>query len=85
MKLLKRKEEILGILEERNFLDSKIKNNISSAKTLQILEDIYSPFKDKKSSRTSNAIKNGLEPLANIIQNYAFFFRRSKSKNKINF
>ena len=31
------------------------------------MEDIYSPFKDKKSSRTTTALENGLEPLANII------------------
>ena len=67
-KLLKRKEEITNLLDEKNFLNDKVKNSINEVKTLQALEDIYAPFKDKKSSRTSNAIENGLEPLANIIQ-----------------
>lgn len=67
-KLLKRKEEIINLLDEKNFLNDKVKNSINEAKTLQALEDIYAPFKDKKSSRTSSAIENGLEPLANIIQ-----------------
>ncbi|MGB0990062.1 MAG: Tex-like N-terminal domain-containing protein, partial [Halarcobacter sp.] len=67
-KLLKRKEEITNLLDEKNFLNDKVKNSINEAKTLQALEDIYAPFKDKKSSRTSSAIENGLEPLANIIQ-----------------
>ncbi len=67
-KLIKRKEEIVTLLEEKNFLNEKIKKSIEDAKTLQACEDIYSPFKDKKSSRTSSAIENGIEPLANIIQ-----------------
>ena len=67
-KLLKRKEEITNLLDEKNFLNEKVKTAIEEANTLQILEDIYTPFKDKKSSRTSEAIENNLEPLANIIQ-----------------
>lgn len=67
-KLIQRKEEIINLLKEKNFLDDKILKNLANASTLQACEDIYSPFKDKKSSRTLNAIEYGLEPLANIIQ-----------------
>ena len=67
-KFLSRKEEIENLLKEKNFLNEKVQKNLDEAKTLQALEDIYTPFKDKKSSRTSSAIENGLEPLANIIQ-----------------
>ena len=72
LKLLTRKEEIISVLKERNFLDEKLLNHINNASTLQMLEDIYAPFKDKKSSRTSTAIENGLEPLANIIQSMRY-------------
>ena len=82
LKLLGRKEEILSILKERNFLDDKIQNHIYSATTLQILEDIYAPFKDKKSSRTSTAIENGLEPLANIIQSMKYSLEEVNKKAK---
>lgn len=78
LKLISRKEEIISILKERNFLDEKLLRHINLATTLQTLEDIYTPFKDKKSSRTSIAIKNGLEPLANIIQSMRY------EKNEIN-
>jgi len=71
-KLLKRKEDILNLLEEKKFLNEKVKSSVNEAKTLQALEDIYAPFKDKKSSRTSDAITNGLEPLANIIQSLKY-------------
>ncbi len=82
LKLQGRKEEILSILKERNFLDDKIQNHINTATTLQMLEDIYAPFKDKKSSRTSTAIENGLEPLANIIQSMKYSLEEVNKKAK---
>ncbi|MAC82870.1 MAG: RNA-binding protein [Arcobacter sp.] len=81
-KLLKRKEEVLTLLEEKNFLNEKIKNSINEAKSIQVLEDIYAPFKEKKSSRTSDAIENGLEPLANIIQSLKYTNEEIKQKAK---
>ena len=81
-KLLARKEEIKEILKERNFLDDKIEKNLNEAQTLQALEDIYSPFKEKKSSRTSKAIENGLEPLANIIQSMIYNKEECEQKAK---
>ena len=81
-KLLKRKEEILTLLEEKNFLNEKLKNSINEAKSIQVLEDIYAPFKEKKSSRTSDAIENGLEPLANIIQSLKYTNEEIKQKAK---
>lgn len=71
-KLLARKEEIKEILKDRGFLNDNLEKNIDEAQILQALEDIYSPFKEKKSSRTSKAIDNGLEPLANIIQSMKY-------------
>lgn len=71
-KLLQRKNEILELLKEKNFLNEKVEKSLNEATTLQAVEDIYTPFKDKKSSRTSQAIDNGLEPLANIIQSMKY-------------
>lgn len=82
LKLLNRKEEIINILKERNFLDEKIQDHINSATTLQSLEDIYAPFKDKKSSRTLSAIENGLEPLSNIIQSMKYSLEEINQKAK---
>jgi uncharacterized protein len=81
-KLLKRKEDILNLLEEKNFLNEKIKQSIQEVNTLQALEDIYAPFKDKKSSRTSSAIENGLEPFANIIQSLKYTNEEINQKAK---
>ncbi|MDD3054512.1 MAG: Tex-like N-terminal domain-containing protein [Aliarcobacter sp.] len=82
LKLLNRKEEIINILKERNFLDEKLQTHINSATTLQMLEDIYAPFKDKKSSRTLSAIENGLEPLSNIIQSMKYSLDEINQKAK---
>jgi len=67
LKLLKRKEEILSILKEKELLSDKVKNQIQNANTKTALEDIYEPFKGVKSTRADFAIKNNLESLANII------------------
>jgi len=81
-KLLKRKEDILNLLNEKNFLNEKVKNSIEEVKTLQALEDIYAPFKDKKSSRTTTAIENGLEPFANILQSLKYTNEEIEHKAK---
>lgn len=81
-KLLSRKEEIISILKEKNFLNDKVLSQLSEATTLQAVEDIYTPFKDKKSSRTSKAIENGLEPLANIIQSLKYTKEEVSQKAK---
>lgn len=81
-KLLQRKEEIKKLLEEKSFLNEKLLKQLESVSTLQALEDIYTPFKDKKSSRTSSAIENGLEPLANIIQSMKYTQEECEYKAK---
>jgi len=68
-KLLERKEEISRLIGERAALTESIKKSIEDSDTLRELEDIYRPFKEKKSSRATNAMANGLTPLANNLQN----------------
>jgi len=67
-RLLERKEEILHILKERELLDQKIQSAIENSATMTELEDIYRPYKEKKNTRASKAIQQGLEPLANCLQ-----------------
>jgi len=67
-KLLERKEEVSRLISERAVLSDTLKKAIESALTLQSVEDIYRPYKDKKSSRASVAQANGLTPLANILE-----------------
>jgi uncharacterized protein len=67
-KLLERKEEVSRLITERANLTDSIKKAIEEADTLRVLEDIYRPFKEKKSSRATTAMANGLTPLANTLQ-----------------
>ncbi len=67
-KLLERKAEIERLIQERGVLTDTIKKNIISADSLRVLEDIYRPYKEKKSSRAATAIANGLKPLAYTLQ-----------------
>ena len=67
-KLLERKDEILRLIPERGTLTPELKTRIDGAQTLQALEDIYRPFKEKKNTRAASAIAAGLEPLADMLQ-----------------
>ena len=67
-KLLERKEEVSRLIAERATLSDAIKKSILDAETLRVLEDIYRPFKEKKNTRATTAMANGLTPLANILQ-----------------
>ncbi len=62
-----RKEEVLRIIEEQGKLTEELKTSIEKATVLQKVEDLYRPFKQKKSTRASKAIERGLEPLADVI------------------
>jgi len=66
-KLLERKAEVERLIEERAVLTDGIKKDIENAESLRVLEDIYRPYKEKKSSRATTAIKNGLTPLSNSL------------------
>ena len=59
-----RKEEVIRIIEEQGKLTEELKEEILKAEVLQRVEDLYKPFKQKKSTRASKAKEKGLEPLA---------------------
>ncbi len=67
-KLLERKSEVQRLIEERGVLTETIKKYIAEADSLRTLEDIYRPYKEKKSSRAATAIANGLKPLSYTLQ-----------------
>ncbi len=67
-KLSQRKGEILRLIQERSTLTAELQKSIDNAQTLQVLEDIYRPFKEKKNTRASVAITHGLQPLADALR-----------------
>ena len=65
--LLKRKEDVIRLIDEKGLLTDEIKNNIMACTKLVEVEDIYRPYKEKKKTKATEAIKNGLEPLAKMM------------------
>ena len=65
--LSKRKEDVIRLIDEKGLLTDELKDNIMKCNKLVDVEDLYRPFKEKKKTKATEAIKNGLEPLAKII------------------
>ena len=63
----KRRESILGSLEERKLLTEELRAKVDAAASLNSLEDIYLPFKPRKRTRATIAKELGLEPLAETL------------------
>ena len=65
--LLKRKEDVIRLIDEKGLLTDELKEQIMKCTKLVEVEDLYRPYKEKKKTKATEAIKNGLEPLAKII------------------
>ena len=63
----KRRQEISALIEAQGKLTDEITHALNNAKTLVELEDIYRPFRPKRTTRASIAREKGLEPLAAMI------------------
>ncbi len=68
--LLKRKEDVIRLIDEKGLLTDEIRDNVMKCSKLVEVEDIYRPYKEKKKTKATEAIKNGLEPLAKIIMSF---------------
>ena len=71
--LLKRKEDVIRLIDEKGLLTEELKNEILNASKLVEVEDLYPPYKEKKKTNATEAIKNGLEPLADIFMKFPDF------------
>lgn len=68
--LLKRKEDVIRLIDEKGLLTEELQNQIMQATKLIEVEDLYRPYKEKKKTKATEAIKNGLEPLAKKIMSF---------------
>lgn len=68
--LLKRKEDVIRLIDEKGLLTDDLKKDIMKCEKLVEVEDLYRPFKEKKKTKATEAIKNGLEPMAKIIMSF---------------
>ena len=68
--LFKRKEDVIRLIDEKGLLTEELKNSILNATKLVEVEDLYRPYKEKKKTKATDAINNGLEGLAKIIMSF---------------
>lgn len=68
--LLKRKEDVIRLIDEKGLLTDDIKTSIMACNKLIEVEDLYRPYKEKKKTKATDAINNGLEPLAKMIMSF---------------
>ncbi len=68
--LLKRKEDVIRLIEEKGLLTDELKQAIMACQKLVEVEDLYRPYKEKKKTKATDAIKNGLEPLAKMMMSF---------------
>ncbi len=64
LSLLKRKEQVIRLIDEKGMLTDELKQKIEQSKKLVEVEDLYRPYKEKKKTKATEAIALGLEPLA---------------------
>lgn len=70
LNLLKRKEDVIRLIEEKGLLTAELKENILNCQKLVEVEDLYRPYKEKKKTKATEAIALGLEPLAKMIMSF---------------
>ena len=68
--LLKRKEDVIRLIDEKGMLTEELKNNILMCNKLVEVEDLYRPYKEKKKTKATEAIAFGLEPLAKMMMTF---------------
>lgn len=65
--LLKRKEDVIRLIEEKDMMTDELREKILNCAKLVEVEDLYRPYKEKKKTKATEAIAVGLEPLAKEI------------------
>ncbi len=68
--LLKRKEDVIRLIDEKGLMTDELRIKIMSCDKLIDVEDLYRPYKEKKKTKATDAINNGLEPLAKMIMSF---------------
>lgn len=82
--LQNRKEDVKRLINEKGMLTDELVKAIDEAAKLSEVEDIYAPFKEKRKTKGTEAIKLGLEPLAKIIMTLPNKSREEIAKEFLN-
>ncbi len=82
--LEKKKEDVKRLIDEKGMLTLEISKAISDATKISEVDDIYAPFKEKRKTKGTEAIKLGLEPLAKIIMSFPNKTKEEVAKDFLN-
>lgn len=82
--LLKRKEDVIRLIEEKGLMNEVLREQIMNATKLVEVEDLYRPYKEKKKTKATEAIKAGLEPLAKKVLTFKEFNLNEEAKSYFN-
>ena len=82
--LLKRKEDVIRLIDEKGLMTDELKNSIMACEKLVEVEDLYRPYKEKKKTKASEAIKAGLEPLAKKVLTFEEFDLEKEAERYLN-
>ena len=64
--LQKRKDDVIRLIDEKGLMTEALLNQINVSTKLVEVEDLYRPYKEKKKTKATEAIKNGLEPFCRM-------------------
>lgn len=70
LNLENRKNDVKRLIDEKQMLTPEISKAIDEATKISEVDDIYAPFREKRKTKGTEAIKLGLEPLAKIIMSF---------------
>lgn len=82
--LKQRKEDVIRLIGEKGLLNDDIEQSIIQAKKIVEVDQIYQPYKDKKETKASKAIKLGLEALSKKMMDNPNFDIESEASKYLN-
>lgn len=68
--LLKRKEDVIRLIDEKGLMTEALRQSIMKASKLVEVEDLYRPYKEKKKTKATAALAAGLEPLSKMMMSF---------------
>ena len=68
--LNERKETVIKLIDEKKMLTSEVRDAILACTKISEVDSIYEPYKEERKTKGSEAIKLGLEPLADKIMSF---------------
>ena len=70
LNLAERKDTVIKLIDEKKMLTNEVREAILACTKISEVDNIYEPFKEERKTKGTEAIKLGLEPLADLIMKF---------------